>query len=254
MRRLEVALAGLAGAAAGLIAGLGLARRRVALEEPVRSLREARRRAVSGGDEERGRIARDLHRSTQQRLLVGAMSARRLASRARVGEGDSGELAAQLEQLATDLDAANDELRGLVAEIMPPVLADSGLAAALQELAIRVPARVRFDPTDTLGARFAAEVERGVYFAAAGALAVLLDEAEAAPAPIDIALAADEDRLELTVAGDGVARLGEDKGEGWRAVEDRVDALDGRLEVRSEDQSAVIRLVVPRPSGQAGTG
>ena len=91
-------------------------------------LRASRARIVEAGDAERRRLERDLHDGAQQRLVVLSFALRLLRAARRAG--------------GRALDAAERELRGALAElrelahgIYPAVLADEGLAAALEALA-----------------------------------------------------------------------------------------------------------------------
>jgi signal transduction histidine kinase len=98
-------------------------------------LREAQHqlRALAA-DEERGRIARDLHDSAKQQAF--ALSAQLDAARSRLRQ--SPEAAErhllQAEQLA---DSLRQELAALILDLRPPALGDGGLAAALHAYAAR---------------------------------------------------------------------------------------------------------------------
>jgi len=89
---------------------------------------ESRSRIVEEGDRARRRLARDLHDGLQGRLVVLAIHAQRLANR--LPEGEREEAAG----LRSGLDAAIRELRGVVQDVMPALLIERGLRAALGEL------------------------------------------------------------------------------------------------------------------------
>ena len=74
-----------------------------------------------------------------------------------------------LDIVETELAAALAELRALAAGILPPVLADHGLDAAIEELAFRSPIPVAIEQTPDR--RLPRQVERAAYFVIAEALA-----------------------------------------------------------------------------------
>ena len=120
------------------------ARRRPAHRRPARRLprqRPALRRAHRVARADRGRrrparrrIERDLHDGAQQRLVSLAL---RLRAAQAAAPPEADELAAQLDSLVTEATSALDELRELARGIHPVVLAEGGLAAALEVLARR---------------------------------------------------------------------------------------------------------------------
>lgn len=74
---------------------------------------------------------------------------------ARVTSRDAGEL---IDEATAELEAAITEVRDLARGVHPPILAEAGLAAALETLAERSPVPVRIGPSD---ARFQATSRRG---------------------------------------------------------------------------------------------
>ena len=112
---------------------------RARLEE----LRASRARIVEAGDAERKRLERDLHDGAQQRLVgtLAVAPARALTA----GDAADSEAAARLDEADAELREAIAELRELAHGIFPAVLADEGLAAAVEALAEdgRVPVRIR---------------------------------------------------------------------------------------------------------------
>jgi len=188
----------------------------------LRELRASRARIVAAGDAERKRLERDLHDGAQQRLVGLSLSLRLL----RMRQPDS----RQLERADEELGLAIADLRTLAHGIFPAVLADEGLAAAVEALAEegRVPVRIGVMP----GERFAAPVESAAYAFVAeairGAPAGLAVHAE----HLDGLLAVDVE----TAAVDGLELV---------ALQDRIGALDGRLEVTSENGRARIHVELP---------
>jgi signal transduction histidine kinase len=118
---------------ADLASQAGLVLRNVGL---VEELRESRRRLVAAQDHERRKLERNIHDGAQQQLValaVKARLARQLADR------DPTRTAEMLQQIEDETTTALDDLRDLARGIYPPLLADKGLAAALQAQARKAP-------------------------------------------------------------------------------------------------------------------
>ncbi|TDC03895.1 sensor histidine kinase [Nonomuraea longispora] len=189
----------------------------------VRQLTESRAAAVSAQAAELRRIERDLHDGAQARLVSVRMTlglARRASDPAQVRElvGEAWESAGQ----------ALIDLRDLVNGIHPPVLADRGLAGAVEAAALHVPLTVDVDVD--LPARLEAPVESAVYFAAAEALTNAAKHSRAQRAWVR--LRHSEGVLRLVVGDDG--RGGADpRGTGIDGIGRRLSVFDGTLDVRS---------------------
>ena len=145
-------------AAAEARAELENARLRAAITLQLVEVRESRARIVEAQLAERHRIERDLHDGAQQRLLGLAMQLRAVEL-----SGDTDRIQAAVGMAADELQAAVRGLRELANGLRPAVLADGGLAAALDDLATRSPVPVRLEATPE---RFAPEVEETAWFIA----------------------------------------------------------------------------------------
>ncbi len=95
---------------------------------------ETVRRSLAAVDEERGRIARDLHDGVVQDLAGVAFTLAAATRRARSGPVDPEPLEAATARIRRSVRS----LRSLVVEIYPPDLHDAGLPAALTDLVERV--------------------------------------------------------------------------------------------------------------------
>src|SRR5213078_2746192 len=95
----------------------------------IEDLRASRQRLVAAQDEERRKIERNLHDGAQQQLVA-------LQVKLRLAEQLATREPAQATALFTDLQTqtadALEQLRDLAHGIYPPLLADKGLAAALE--------------------------------------------------------------------------------------------------------------------------
>ena len=97
---------------------------------------------AAAGEAERRRIERDLHDGTQQRLVSISMSLGLLEAAVREDPGSAEPIA---RRARAALAATLDELRELSQGILPGILAERGLAAALEELCGRAALPVRLE-------------------------------------------------------------------------------------------------------------
>ena len=201
-------------------------RRARALRTRVDDLRDARQRILSAADEERRRIERDLHDGAQQRLVAVTLTLRLAQSRIETDPAGAAELVAQAREEAQ---LAINELRELARGIHPALLNDRGLRAALEALATRAPVPVQISgvPADRLDQR----VEACAYFVTAEALTNVAKYANATEAFVDLSL--ENGCLRLQVRDDGVGGADASTGSGLRGLRDRVEAVDGHLELDS---------------------
>jgi signal transduction histidine kinase len=217
---------------ADLAAQAGLVLRNVRL---VEELRASQRRIVTAQDQERRRLERDIHDGAQQQLVALAVKAR--LARSLVGRDDD-KAAEMLEQIGGATQDALEDLRDLARGIYPPLLADKGLAAALEAQARKVPFPVAVEP-DGVG-RYPQPVEAAVYFSVLEALQNASKYAEASAVGVRLAQRNGELVFEVTDDGRGFDPTETSYGMGLQGISDRLRALDGHLEVRSAPGSGTI--------------
>lgn len=209
----------------------------------------ARRRVIEAADAERHRVTRDLHDGAQQDL-VNVITNLQLAQHL-WHEPEAGR-----KLLDSALEAADRGLRGLrelVAGMHPAILATRGLGAAVESLAHRMPLPVEL--IELPPHRLPAEVEASVYFFVSEALTNVAKHAQASRATLRLAVV--NEHLTVEVADDGVGGASlESAGSGLPGLADRVAALDGRLELRSEpDAGTTLYATLPLTGGaQPGPG
>jgi signal transduction histidine kinase len=181
-----------------------------AAREKLEQVRASRARIVEAGLAERQRIERDLHDGVQQHLLG-------LAARLTVAMSDTTDATAHgtLNQVRDGLREILAELRDLAHGIHPAVLSQKGLAAALEEVAERLPLPVRVIAPQT---RVSAAVEATAYFVACEALANVVKHAGAGSATVTVAIG--EAQLSLQIADDGVGGIAPNDGAGGIAPND----------------------------------
>ncbi|OMI88272.1 histidine kinase [Streptomyces sp. M1013] len=207
----------------------------------VAELTATRAAALDAHATELRRIERSLHDGAQNRLvsvtvLLGA--ARRMAARDPAGADEL------LERAQSAAEQALAQLRSVARGILPPVLADRGLAGALSGLAADcgVPCRVEADVPQ----RCAAAVEATAYFVVAEALTNIAKHSGAARASVTVR--ARGGRLRLLVEDDGRGGADEDGGSGLTGIRRRVAALDGTLRLTSPPGGPTV-LDVDLPCG-----
>ncbi len=210
---------------ADLAAQAGLVLRNFRL---IEDLRASRQRLVAAQDGERRKIERNLHDGAQQQLVALAVRlklARSLAAR------DPEKTDETLEQMQAELADALDNLRDLARGIYPPLLADQGLAAALDAQARRAPVPVTIEAV-SIG-RYPAEVEAAVYFCVLEALQNIAKYANASAGKVRLWVHGDELAFSVTDDGAGFDPATTRLGSGLQNMSDRLAALDGSLEIRS---------------------
>ena len=211
----------------------------LALEELERAQKERVRllaRTVQAAEDERRRIAADLHDGPIQRLTAAAFSLDLLGNRIARGGDASGLLGSIREQLGAEMRS----LRRLMTELRPPVLDERGVAPAIGEAAAEIlPPETASRVHDAIGTvRLAPEIETAAHRTAREALVNVAKHAHAAH--VDVYLRHDGDRLSLVVSDDGA---GFDSGSatsirdghvGLIAMRERLASLGGGLRVVSK--------------------
>ncbi|PAN02604.1 sensor histidine kinase [Streptomyces sp. Alain-F2R5] len=257
-----------AGARAALTRVLLGTPREAALDARVVELTRSRVRLVDAFEAERRRIERDLHDGAQQRLVALTMT----LGLARL-DAPPGPLADQLAKAHGEAGRALEELRELIHGIHPKVLADHGLAAAVEDAADRsaVPVDVSLD----LPGRLPRAVEAAAYFVVCEALANVAKHSGADRA--EVTGGHRDGRLRLEIRDDGRggaedrARVGAAEpgagadadpdpdpdpgadvdvevraGSGLTGLADRVSVLDGRISLSSPPGGpTLLRVEIP---------
>jgi signal transduction histidine kinase len=203
----------------------GLVLRNVRLIEELRS---SRRRLVTAQDDERRKIERNLHDGAQQQLVALAVQLKLARTMVDRDPAKAGQLLDTLQRSATN---ALEDLRDLARGIYPPLLADKGLAVALEAQARKALVPVTID-ADGVG-RFPADVESAVYFSCLEALQNVAKYADAATARITLSDGSGELRFEIRDDGRGFDAMAMSFGTGLQGIADRLAALGGELVVTS---------------------
>jgi signal transduction histidine kinase len=211
------------------------------LQARLEDLRASRQRLVAAQDNERRRLERNLHDGAQQYLvaikvklgLVGILAMK-----------DPEKARATVVALKLDADEALENLRDLARGIYPPLLADKGLAVALESHARKatVPVQVH---ADGIG-RYPQETEAALYFCTLEALQNVQKYARASGATVQLREDGEQLTIEVVDDGGGFDMTAIKRGAGLTNMEDRLDALGGALQIHSKPgYGTTLRATVP---------
>jgi signal transduction histidine kinase len=210
------------------------AMRREALDRVAR-LAEARRRIVEAADVEAEALAGRLERGPRSRLRE---VSRALADLDTDRCAESATAAAVQQELA----AAHRELQELAHGARPRSLTEGGLALALPPLTAGVPTVTKV--TVEVG-RLDAAVEAGLYFFCAEGLTNVTKHASASE--VRMTVRAEPGAVVAEVVDDGIGGA-DPEGSGLRGLRDRIAALGGTLEVKSDNARGGVRLTARVPT------
>jgi two-component system sensor histidine kinase UhpB len=205
--------------------------------------RNSARRALAAQEDERSRIARELHDEIGQSLTAVAMQAERLAQR--TSSGDQAMRAAIPDAIRRSI----DDVRRIARRLGPEALDDLGLINALISLCRRMGqqsgARIETDLANNLPGT-SPETDLVIYRVAQESLTNAVRHAEASK--ITLSLAAADQRIKLRVHDDGKgisAPLSSDT-VGITGMRERAMLVGAQLEIRSNHGAGTeVRLDVP---------
>jgi signal transduction histidine kinase len=207
----------------------------------IEDLRASRQRLVAAQDEERRRLERDLHDGAQQQLVALAVEARMAEGLAGTDPNKERELLHQVQQGVQD---ALENLRSLARGIYPPLLADQGLAAAIDAQSRRSTVPIRL-VSGGVG-RYPQEIETAVYFCTLEALQNAAKYAKASEVVVRLQEEGEELVFSIEDDGEGFDQATTPLGSGLQNMGDRLAALGGDLLVRSmPGRGAIVEGRVP---------
>ncbi|MFO7696378.1 MAG: histidine kinase [Anaerolineae bacterium] len=205
---------------------------------------------LSSQEEERKRVARELHDETAQDLIVLGRKiedAEALATDPR--------LSAQLDSLRDMVDDTLRGVRSFTNDLRPPLLEELGLPRALEILGNRAAREEQFDVTVHIEGDprpVLPELETGLYRLTQESLSNVRRHAEARHVSIRLVYAADH--LELRVQDDGIGfEVPDDPGKmlasgrlGLIGIHERARLFGGRATIRSTpQQGTLVQVVIP---------
>jgi signal transduction histidine kinase len=228
--------------------------RTAALDHANHSLRHLSARLLNLQDEERRRIARELHDNAGQALTALAMNLGAVAE-------DLGQLmktAGKVADSASMVRQMSDDIRTMSYLLHPPLLDEMGLAPALrwyvEGFAERSKIAVDLECSKEFG-RLPREVETAIFRIVQECLINIHRHSGSATAGVQITWLDGQVGLEITDHGKGISPQTRDQmesggtvGVGVRGMRERVRQLGGSLKITSDDAGAGTRIVVRLPA------
>src|ERR1700694_2150269 len=223
----------------------GLVLKNVGLTSDLRArlddLRASRQRLVAAQDNERRRLERNLHDGAQQHLVAIKV---KLGLVEMLTTRDPEKAKATIVALKHDADEALATLRDLARGIYPPLLAEKGLAAALQSQAGKATIPVYVDAGGV--GRYSQETEAALYFCTLEALQNVQKYAVASSVAVRLRVEKRQLLVEVADDGRGFDVAAGTRGAGLTNMEDRLDALGGTLQIESIlGVGTTVRATVP---------
>jgi signal transduction histidine kinase len=204
----------------------------------VERLTETRAGAVDAAAAELQRIERDLHDGAQARLVALAMDLGMAEERFDRDPESARELVGEAREEAK---RALAELRDLARGMRPSLLEERGLGPAIAALAARSP--VPATATVDVPRKPPMAIETAAWFVVSEALANAAKHSRADRAAVWVTLRNAHLHVEVVDDGQGGA---DSAGTGLRGLSQRVEALDGSLEVHSPSGGpTVVRALLP---------
>jgi PAS domain S-box-containing protein len=186
----------------------------------------SRARIVAAADEGRRRLERDLHDGAQQRLVALGLQTR-LAEAAVPPEMQV--LKQQLCDIVSALTGVFADLQEISRGIHPAILTKGGLPPALKTLARRSAIPVTLDLT--IDQRLQDSVEVGAYYVVSEALTNAAKHSRATQ--VAVSGQTNDHTLSLSIHDDGIGGADMGNGSGLVGLADRVEALGGRMRIKS---------------------
>lgn len=220
------------------------------------SLRELTGRLLQIRDEERRRIAGELHDSIGQLLVAQGIYLSSVAA-------ESGQLSAVAAKALKDgtklIDQMSRELRTISYLLHPPLLDEAGLESAIrwfaEGFAERSKINVNLELSHALG-RLSAEFEIAIFRIVQECLTNIHRHSGSPSATIRLDLSPDEIIVEIRDQGRGIAAEKREKaasghlsGVGLRGMQERIAQLGGRIDIKSNATGTAIIARLPIEKG-----
>lgn len=235
---------------------LGLSNDITELKESEERLRELSARVLRLQEDERRRIARDLHDSTSQLLTALSLNLGVLKQSKLKSDPEARRLISHCLQLAKE---SAQEVRSLSYLLHPPLLEDFGLCGALREYVrgfagrsgIRVKLRI---PRDVSAVRLPCEVESTLFRIVQESVANVRKHSKSNAVVISLKLHRGNLGLRITDNGCGIApeilariERGEAAGlgVGISGMLERVEQLRGGMKIRSAGTGTSVQVMLP---------
>jgi signal transduction histidine kinase len=215
------------------------------------ALRNLTRRLLRLQDDERRRISRELHDVTGQQLFALTVDAQRV--RSELGSEISERVDSLLNEIVSLGDQVLREVRTLSYVLHPPLLDESGLAAAVRWYVTGFTERsgiaIDLDALEDVG-RLSPDIETAFFRIVQEGLANVQRHSGSPDARIALSRSEDDVRMTISDHGTGIAEGIEAVSEmqfgvGIPGMRERVKLLDGTLEIDSSQGGTVVTVLAP---------
>jgi PAS domain S-box-containing protein len=213
-------------------------------------LRELSKRLRQSQDDERRRIARELHDSAGQIITALGMNMARVSRGVKPGD----ELREAVQESNELLQQLNKEIRTVSYLLHPPLLDENGLPEAirwyLQGMAERSGLKVELEVTENFG-RLPDEIELAVFRIVQECLTNIHRHADSANATIRLSRDANNVFVEAQDYGKGISAeklagiQGQRSGVGITGMRERVRHLGGSMNIESNENGTTISVTLP---------
>jgi len=196
------------------------------LAQRERQLARMSRRLLIAHDDERRRVARELHDGLIQSLAAVKLHLASTSHNAEFGDRDA--------RTTEIIDRAIAETRTLAYSLRPPLLDDLGLVASLHRLGenLQEDADLDIEVRSELSDRLEVSIESLLYHVAHQTLENVVRHARARRA--DVELVRSPHGITLSVVDDGIGfRPDDPQGLGLRGIRERVEVCGGRMTIDS---------------------
>ncbi|MCU1243684.1 MAG: domain S-box [Candidatus Acidoferrum typicum] len=215
-------------------------------------LREFSKRLSQSQDDERRRIARELHDSTGQKLCVLAMNLALVQNQVKLSETALRKMLSDCSSLTTDI---SEEVRTLSYMMHPPLLDECGLETSIQMYSKGINRReglkVELDIPRRLE-RLSEEAELAIFRIVQASLTNIHLHSGSDQATVKIEHVLEGLAVTIRDRGRGIpsgvlerSPLGKGAGVGIAGMKERVKYLGGRLEIESSEHGTQVKAIIP---------
>jgi PAS domain S-box-containing protein len=233
-----------------------LERRNAEVLEQSERLRDLSNRLLKTQDEERRRLARELHDSAGQIVAALAMGLANMARQAMKNPP----LARSLEENQELLQQLNKEIRTMSYLLHPPLLDENGLSSALSwyiaGLKERSSLDIELDVLDDVG-RLSTEMELALFRIVQECLTNIHRHSGSKRATVRISRSSNDIRLDVIDNGTGIsadklaAIQAQRSGVGLTGIHERVRQLHGVTNIQSNTSGTLISVILPISSSES---
>jgi signal transduction histidine kinase len=220
------------------------------LNVAVEGLRQLSARLLQAQDDERRRLARELHDSVGQLLAAISMNISTVRSTPLTPEA-----AAAAEENARLVEQISREIRTMSHLLHPPLLDEVGLASALRwyidGFSKRSKIAVELEIDGDFG-RLPSDMEIAVFRMVQECLTNVHRHSNSSTAEVRITNESGEVRVEIRDAGEGIPlekqlslSSSQQSGVGFRGMRERIKQLGGALEIESSGDGTIVKAVMP---------